>query len=315
VSPPDLDNGPEHQAPSVSEGPYKVSTWFDSGKGNPGSEEVVVEVAFDSRMAGQPEADTGTTQAPSASAGTQAPSASAGTQAPSASVGNWQQERLLACFQKALGHEIPNQLVALQGLARMLATELAEHADPSLGQLAGQLADLTRRLDGQVRALAELGRLLRDPGLAEAVPLKEAGREAAAEVNVLFRDRSIEYHFINELPTLTLPRRTLHLALVQLLRNSVEAVVSGRTPRLEFGSRPCAEGVEVWIADNGRGMSEDQGRQLFEPFVGRHPERHGLGLFLVRQLVAGWGGAIRIQSRPGEGTTVTLLFRPRKSEE
>jgi signal transduction histidine kinase len=220
-----------------------------------------------------------------------------------------QQERLLSCFQTALGHELPNKLLGLQGYAAELVTSLKGHPDLSLREMAGQLADLADRLHSQVHALAELGRLLREPGLAETVPLEEAGQEAAAEVNILFRDRPIEYHFQKSLPTLTLPRRTLHVLLVQLLRNGVEAGVSGRTLRLEVGSRPCAEGVEVWITDNGRGMSEAEGQKLFEPFASRHSDQYGLGLFLVRQLMAGWGGTIRIQSRPGEGTTVTLLFR------
>ena len=36
------------------------------------------------------------------------------------------QERLLACYQQALGHDLPNKLVALQGIARLLEEELAE---------------------------------------------------------------------------------------------------------------------------------------------------------------------------------------------
>ena len=40
-----------------------------------------------------------------------------------------QLERLLGCFQKALGHELPNQLVALQGLARLIEMEQADRLD------------------------------------------------------------------------------------------------------------------------------------------------------------------------------------------
>lgn len=47
---------------------------------------------------------------------------------------------------------------------------------------------------------------------------------------------------------------------------------------------------------------------LGEPFTGdRATGGLGLGLFVVRQLVAGWKGALRIRSEPGRGTTVTFL--------
>ena len=107
-----------------------------------------------------------------------------------------QLERVLACFQKALGHELPNQLVALQGLARLVEEEQAARLNDEGRALLLRVANLARRADVLVRSLAEIGRLTCDPGPVEAVALPDVAREAAAEVNLLSSGWSVEYHFM-----------------------------------------------------------------------------------------------------------------------
>ena len=215
-----------------------------------------------------------------------------------------QVERLLTCFQRALGHELPNHLVSMQGLARLVELEQGDRLDEEGRGHLLRLADLARRTDGVVRTLAEIGRLTRDAGPAEAVSLADAAREAAAEVNLLSSGWSIEYHLDGQASALRVPRRGLRLVFVHLIRNAVQAG-GGRAAPLEMGSRRTPEGVEFWVKDDGRGISESQQERLFECFAGGA----GLGLFLVRQIVAGWGGAVRVQSAPGQGSTFTLLVR------
>jgi signal transduction histidine kinase len=218
-----------------------------------------------------------------------------------------QAEKLLACFQKALGHELPNQLVALQGLARMLEKEQSSRLDEEGRTLLGRLACLAQRADQLVRALAELGRLCRDPEPAVALSLTEAASEAVAEVKVLCPGSFIEYHLQDRMPVVMLPRRALHQVLLQLLRNAAQATVPARSLRIEVGAQTRSDGVELWVADNGRGLKETQLRQLFEPFPGGAGGM-GLGLFLVRQLVAAWGGAVCVHSEPGQGARFGVLI-------
>jgi signal transduction histidine kinase len=217
-----------------------------------------------------------------------------------------QLERLLACFQKALGHDLPNQLVALQGLARLVEMEQADRLDENGRALLLRLADLARRADGLVRRLAEVGRLTRDGGPVEEASLLEAAREAAAEVNVTASGWSVRYAINPEATVLPVARRSLQLVLVHLIRNAVQAD-GGRASWVEVGSRRTADGVEWWVKDDGRGLPETQAPRLFECFAGGGTA--GLGLFLVRQIVAGWGGALRLHSEPGAGATFTILVR------
>lgn len=221
-----------------------------------------------------------------------------------------QVERLLACFQKALGHELPNQLVALRGLAQMLEMEEGERFDAAGRDYLGRLSAVSQRVYTLVRGLADAGRAFRDRPPAEEVGVEELAREAAAEINTLYPGQSIGYHFSEPTPFLTVSRLALRQVLVQLLRNAAQAGVAGRPVHIEIGGRHTAAGVEFWVADDGRGLSPERQQRLFEPFPGSDvpASGNGLGLFLVRLLVEDWGGSVQAQSEPGKGSRFTVTF-------
>ncbi len=64
----------------------------------------------------------------------------------------------------------------------------------------------------------------------------------------------------------------------------------------------------IRFTDTGRGMSEEELSRLFTPFSTAFDGGTGLGMAIVRRIVEDHGGAIDAESRPGEGTTVTVLL-------
>src|SRR5262249_19416927 len=150
------------------------------------------------------------------------------------------------------------------------------------------------RAHEQVRALAAIGRVGRGGLPAEPVSLEEVSREAIAEVNLLFSNRSIEYHLEPSLPIFRLPRVPLQQVLVQLLRNAIQAGGDSPHLRIEMGGRRTPESQEFWVADRGRGLSAEEQRQLEESLTGQGTSApgNGLGLVLVRQIVDSWGGSL-----------------------
>jgi signal transduction histidine kinase len=218
-------------------------------------------------------------------------------------------ERLLFGYQQALGHELPNRLIGIQGLARLVLADHGDRLDPGGRELLERLADLARRTDRMVRALAQVGQLDRATDPPEEVPLTEAVAEVVAEVKLLFNRYPIVYIIQRSMPTVMVARRGLHAVLQHLLRNAARAVQANAAACIEAGARPTAAGLELWITDNGCGLSPARQRNLFEPFQGDPAAgSDGLGLFLVRQLVAGWGGSVRARSEPGKGATFTVRF-------
>jgi signal transduction histidine kinase len=222
-----------------------------------------------------------------------------------------QAERLLDCWRQALGHELPNHFVAIVGLSHLLEGSQTDRLEEEGRVCLERLTAAARRGGRLVTALADLDRLCREARSEQGVSLVEVAHEAAAEVRLLCAEAVIEYDFQTDLPSLAVSRRALHQVLVHLLRNAVQAAVPSRPLRVEVGGRPHPDGVEWWVRDNGRGLSLIRPETLFDAFAnpGRGSAGQGLGLFLVRQLIAAWHGALRVHSEPGEGTTFTLLVR------
>lgn len=103
-------------------------------------------------------------------------------------------------------------------------------------------------------------------------------------------------------------------ALVNLIENSAKASAPGQNIRL------LAEGNVVEVSDSGRGIPQKDLDRITEPFYMGDPSRSkinggfGLGLALVKEIAAVHKAALEIQSTPGGGTTVRLVF-PKSSNE
>jgi len=67
--------------------------------------------------------------------------------------------------------------------------------------------------------------------------------------------------------------------------------------------------VRIHFTDSGRGMNEEQLRNLFEPFYStkvNSGHNFGLGMFHVKKIMNAHRGKVKVTSQPGKGTTVTL---------
>jgi signal transduction histidine kinase len=73
-----------------------------------------------------------------------------------------------------------------------------------------------------------------------------------------------------------------------------------------------ADGIRLLVSDDGEGIPADALDKVFEPFwrgdSARTSKGSGLGLTLVKRIVEGLGGEIRVSSRPAEGTTFAVLL-------
>jgi signal transduction histidine kinase len=99
-----------------------------------------------------------------------------------------------------------------------------------------------------------------------------------------------------------------------------QVIVNLLTNALRYGGGQPVEvsvhdedgGARIDVRDRGRGISPEDLERIFEPFErgarNGEPKGLGLGLYISRQLAASHGGTLRVQSKPGEGSTFSLLL-------
>lgn len=99
-----------------------------------------------------------------------------------------------------------------------------------------------------------------------------------------------------------------------ILNNAYQAVAHKRGHITVRASHPENGDIMIVVRDDGAGISEDDLEMVFEPFFTTRTRGTGLGLAICRELVRLHGGDIRIESRPGAGTTVTVTLPAGRSE-
>src|SRR6185503_20213410 len=124
--------------------------------------------------------------------------------------------------------------------------------------------------------------------------------------------------YARDLPTVWADPNALYQALVNLVRNALDAMPTGGRLTLRAGwadggaalaGRHPAAGarrLRVEIADSGAGINPGDADRVFNPFFTTKDGGTGLGLALTHKIVEDHGGSIDFRSVPGAGTTFRL---------
>ena len=215
-------------------------------------------------------------------------------------------------FAADASHELRTPLTSIGGHARML-DEWALEEDP---QRAKRSVGAIRREAGRMRDLVEslLALTRGDEGDSLQVGRHDLGA-VAEEAAQAARDAadgkvSIEYVGPGREVQATFDRgRVLQVASI-LLDNAVKYTPQGGSVAVRVREQDGRAALEV--SDTGAGIAEDQLPLVFERFHRTDPSRAdggaGLGLAIARQIAESHGGEIEARSKPGEGSTFTLLL-------
>jgi signal transduction histidine kinase len=216
-----------------------------------------------------------------------------------------------------LAHEIGNPLGVVQGYVQLLAMEglaAAERADYA----AKGLTELAR-VDRLIRQLLDHARAGR--GRPEEFDVHDLLAETAESLTSqpLFAGIRVTLDLAAARSQVHLDREQLRQVLLNCLLNAVDAI---RSHQAEEGVITLATRLEapagadhparlrISLTDNGSGIPAELRESVFDPFfTTKEPGRGtGLGLWVSLSLIESMGGAIRLESEPGAGTTVHLLL-------
>lgn len=239
-----------------------------------------------------------------------------------------QQERLRALGQMASGmaHDINNAISP----AALYAESLLEN-EPDLSPRArAYLATIQHALEDVAQTVSRMREFYRqrEPQLTLArVDLNRVVQQVVDLTRPRWSDMpqqlgiaiTLHTELALDLPPVMGVESDIREALTNLVFNAVDAMPEGgaltlRTRTTESAERPGQAAplkrVQVEVGDTGVGMDEDTRRRCLEPFFTTKGERGtGLGLAMVYGMVQRHSVDLEIDSEPGKGTTVRLIFR------
>ncbi len=120
------------------------------------------------------------------------------------------------------------------------------------------------------------------------------------------RDILVEVKAPDFLPSLSADRAQIKQVFFNVIKNALHAMSRGGLLTITLFCDDRYLGIS--FADTGKGISADALSRLFEPFHTEKPQGTGLGLVIVQRIIQEHGGKIEVHSRPGQGTTFTLLL-------
>ena len=217
----------------------------------------------------------------------------------------------LALQQAQLGHELRTPLTAIVGFAdclsdpTLVAVDDPRHADYArmIGVSARHMLDLVDDLVQGTRTKDTMDRIDLAALLEETIAMVKADADA--------KGARITAHLAPHLPRIVGNRRGVRQIAINLLSNAIKFSPESDIRVTLHQNGPT---LALMIADDGIGVdAEDLPRLTEARYRGRagraaDAQGQGLGLAIVRDLVRHHDGTLEIESRPGEGTRVTVCF-------
>jgi signal transduction histidine kinase len=205
-------------------------------------------------------------------------------------------------FASQIAHEIRNPLNSISLNIELLEEEL----DGSNEEARALIKSVLRELDRLNEIVSEYLHFSRFPkphlkrGRVEAVidVLKESFRPPE---RIQFQVR-----LADQTPEVWLDEGLLRQALDNLIRNAVEAIEGDGTVAIE--TDVLERFVVIRVIDTGGGIHADIQAKLFEPFFTTKVHGTGLGLATSQQIVFEHNGHLLVDSRPGKGSTFSILL-------
>jgi PAS domain S-box-containing protein len=207
-----------------------------------------------------------------------------------------------------VAHDFNNLISVMLNYAQLVKDQVA---DPRVQEDVAEIERAAERAAGLTRQLLMFGK--QEVVQPEVLDPNEVVGDLAKTVRSTIGDGiELELRLTGEVWPVRAGRRQLEQVLVNLAVNSRDAMPAGGVLRIETWNVEGRGGrgprVRIVVRDTGTGMTDEVRGRAFEPFYTTKTDADGagLGLATVYGIVTAAGGEVTLESRPGEGTAVTV---------
>jgi signal transduction histidine kinase len=225
--------------------------------------------------------------------------------------------RMKSMFLATMSHELRTPLNAIIGFSELIHSQIyGPHKDPRYVEYAGLIQNAGRHLLSLINDILDMSKI--EAGKFELHRESFDVRSVVHDCIDLMSARADQAHVVlaDDLPTAALQvdadQRAIKQILLNLLSNAIKFTPEGG--RVTVGAKPEGANIVLKVSDTGVGIAADQLSRLGNPFVqvrssaGSTHEGTGLGLALVRALAEIHHGNLKLESRLGHGTTVSVTI-------
>jgi signal transduction histidine kinase len=232
-----------------------------------------------------------------------------------------ERERLrpLGNLASGMSHDFSRILTAILGKTRLLSKELEEEPIPedSRFSLLKCLSTIQELAQSGVETARHVQKFARTYEVSpekdfEELDINAIVLEAVGIARPKWKDeaesKGIRIEMETELGKLSNPvgdHSEMREVLTSMIFNSIDALPDGG--KIKIATRMRDDKVEIKVIDNGAGMNEETKNRIFEPFFTTKKEKaDGIALSLAHGIISRHNGETRVESEPGQGTTLTI---------
>jgi signal transduction histidine kinase len=201
-----------------------------------------------------------------------------------------------------VAHQVGTPLNLISGYVQLVRES---NADPRTRERLEIVERQIQQVTGVLRSMLDHARQ-RSP--RELVDVARVVRYACetAHSQLALAGVELRMHVDDNLPSIEADATQLELVLINLIKNSLDAMPYGGT--LTVSASEIETGVQVEVADTGSGIPPEMLSRVFEPWVTSKTigQGTGLGLSIAREVIEAHGGSITIRNVENGGAVVTI---------
>ncbi len=220
-------------------------------------------------------------------------------------------------FLSTMSHELRTPLNAVLGFAQLLEHELEQMQFPEMSDNVGEILYAGRHLTELINDILDLAKIEGGKYYFDMKPvrIKKIVSEVIRLLEILAKENNIiiscEYEISEQFEILA-DQRSVKQILINIISNAIK--YNHPHGRVDIHVKKLNDDFcELSVKDSGDGIKQELLDVIFDPFH-RVSSRtdvkgSGVGLAITKSLVEVMDGEIHVESKPGEGSTFTVLFK------
>ena len=215
----------------------------------------------------------------------------------------------LDSFSYTISHDLGTPLTVMKLNAQLL--ERAHHDNPEVGKRVASILQEILGMEDMMRGVLQLSRAKSTEIVVKEVETAKIIRKICLDAQLTL-SQTTEI-IIGKTPSVLADETMVMQAFLNIIGNAVKYSSKSAMPKVEIHGAEQGDQVVYTVKDNGIGIPAEAQEKMFKIFNrmdnAKGFQGNGVGLSIVFRIMGRLGGSISYQSKEGEGTTFTLIFR------